>query len=95
VADTPKKPAKAKSDAKPAMKKVAKKPAAGAREAGVAPQSEETYRKSKAAIDKVLELCTGHLKQIGEPELALEVIRRLKDYYLKHGVGTPKSGGFR
>ncbi len=79
---------------KPAKTKAAKKPAARARKIGVDPQSEETYRKNQAAIDKVLELCNGHLKQLGEPELALEVIRRLKDYYLKHGI-KPGAGGMK
>lgn len=72
MAKTPSKPVKAKADAQAAKKKAAKKPAAGARKAGVDPQSEETYRKNKEAIDKVLELCTGHLKQLGKPELAME-----------------------
>lgn len=92
MAKTPSKPVKAKADVQPAKKTAAKKPAAGARKAGVDPQSEETYRENKEAIDKVLELCTGHLKQIGKPELAMEVIRRLRDYYLKHGIKAGSGG---
>lgn len=94
MAKTPSKPVKAKADVRAAETKAAKKPAAGARKTGVDPQSVETYRTDQAAIDKVRELCTGHLKQLGEPELALEVIRRLKDYYLKQGI-KPGAGGMK
>jgi hypothetical protein len=61
----------------------------------VDPQSEENYRKNKKAIDKALELCTGHLRQLRKPELALEVIRRPKNYYLTHGISIPTSGGWQ
>jgi hypothetical protein len=78
----------AKKDAQPAKAK----PATKARHAGADPQSEDTYRKNKQAIDKVLGLCTGHLKQLGKPELALEAIRRLRSYYLEHGIKVGSRG---
>lgn len=54
---------------------------------------EAIYSANQEVIDKVLRLCTGHLKKFEGKDVALEAIRRLKDYYLKHGTSGPGTFG--
>ncbi len=70
---------------KPAPAKKANKPA---QDKQLEEEHEATYAENKDAIDKALEQCTGHLKKL-EAMVAQEVIRRLRDYYLKNGTGKP------
>ena len=43
---------------------------------------EEFYQQHKKAIDTELEACTSHLRKYGDTAVPLEIIRRLRDYYL-------------
>lgn len=69
----PSKPAKAKKSTKEEQQERLEK------------ESEETYAANKAAIDTALRQCNAHLKKL-TPEVARETIKRLKDYYLMHGI---------
>ncbi len=74
-----------------------------------APKKPATPRKSPAAkakaakkppaagadvVETALKRCTAHLKHL-DTTVALEVIARLRDYYLKHGLKLPKGSGFK
>lgn len=78
--NAPKKPATPKKGT-PVKAKAAKTPAAE-------PEAEQM-----TAVETALKRCTAHLKHL-DTKVALQVIARLKDYYLKHGVKVPK-GGFK
>jgi hypothetical protein len=47
--------------------------------------SETIYKNNKAVIDEALKNCTGHLNDLSML-VAMEIIRRLPDYYVEHGV---------
>jgi hypothetical protein len=47
--------------------------------------SETIYKNNKAVIDEALKNCTGHLNDLNML-VALEIIRRLPEYYAEHGV---------
>lgn len=78
--NAPKKPATPKKGT-PVKAKAAKTSAA------------ETEADQTTAVETALKRCTAHLKHL-DAKTALEVIARLKDYYLKYGVKVPK-GGFK
>lgn len=78
--NSPKKPATPKKST-PAKAKAAKTPAV------------ESDGDQTADIVTALKRCTAHLKHL-DAKVALQVIARLKDYYLKHGMKVPK-GGFK
>lgn len=78
--NSPKKPATPKKSTT-AKAKAAKTPAA------------EGETDQAADIETALKRCTAHLKHL-DTKVALQVIARLKDYYLKHGIKVPK-GGFK
>ncbi len=78
--NSPKKPATPKKGT-PVKAKAAKTPPAG------------TEADQTTAVETALKRCTAHLKHL-DAKAALQVIDRLKDYYLKHGVKVPK-GGFK
>ena len=51
-------------------------------------ESDQAYAANKTAIDTALRRCNAHLKKLS-PGVVREVTRRLFDYYVAHGMGTP------